>query len=383
MSAALSPALSTISDDPNDDVLSYAIAYGNDAGYFSVSNSTGAVTVVVGLDYQATQSLTLLVMISKAKLPAYQTGCTIFINGADENLRIPLAACRTLLRPCLDTVIAVNHAPIVVPQVLFVDESAAAVAGALVGVIGAVDSDNPARTAGSGRPAVFVPPAWYALGYNLSANVFLNGTRVPIFSVNSSTGALVISAPLRWSASQGQFWFSAKFVRATFSLNATVCNPSMPVLCSAAPLTIAVVSNFTAPSSPLIFSLSTPSGGLGTLGGDIVSFQGTQLAVGAVTRAMYCNNATGTCYSSVCTCASAALVTCVTVPGFGSGFVWVVTQNGAALPSAVSLVTQYAAPILGRLGLPRCPHPAIYSTHACVMSFPILQGASHLPRRSL
>lgn len=182
MSAALSPALSTISDDPNDDVLSYAIAYGNDAGYFSVSNSTGAVTVVVGLDYQATQSLTLLVMISKAKLPAYQTGCTIFINGADENLRIPLAACRTLLRPCLDTVIAVNHAPIVVPQVLFVDESAAAVAGALVGVIGAVDSDNPARTAGSGRPAVFVPPAWYALGYTISLPMFFStGLVCPYF----------------------------------------------------------------------------------------------------------------------------------------------------------------------------------------------------------
>lgn len=79
---ALSPPLSAVSDDPNDDTLSYAIAYGNDAGYFTISNSTGALSVVVPLDYLAVQSFTLLVMISKARLPSFQTGCTVFITGA-------------------------------------------------------------------------------------------------------------------------------------------------------------------------------------------------------------------------------------------------------------------------------------------------------------
>ena len=62
--------------------MSYAIAFGNDAGYFAISNSTGALSVIVGLDYQLAQSYSLLVMVSKAKLPSFQTGCTVFINGA-------------------------------------------------------------------------------------------------------------------------------------------------------------------------------------------------------------------------------------------------------------------------------------------------------------
>lgn len=80
--AALSPSLASVSDDPNDDTLSYAIAFGNDAGNFAISNTTGVLSVVAPLDYLVTQSFTLLVMVSKARLPSFQTGCTVFITGA-------------------------------------------------------------------------------------------------------------------------------------------------------------------------------------------------------------------------------------------------------------------------------------------------------------
>lgn len=246
--------------------------------------------------------------------------------------------------------VAVNHAPSISTQVLFVDESAAAVSGAAVGAIGASDSDNPARTAGSGRPVVSVAPAWYTLVYNLSVNAYGNATRAPLFRVNATSGAVAVASSMTWTAAQGQRWFLNSFVRATYSLNVSVCNPTVPPLCTTAPLTVAVTSNYSAPASPLIVSLSLPTGGVGTIGGDVVSFQGVQLAVGATTRATYCSNSTGVCYNAPsCACASASLITCVTAPGFGSDLTWNLTQNGVSVPSAAALVFQYAALVLGAL----------------------------------
>lgn len=333
------------SADPNDAILAYSIAYGNDAGSFAISNKTGAISVVSPLDYQVAQTYTLLVFVSKVALPSFQTGCTVFINGAHDDERLYRKFCHVIPAPIV--VVPINHAPIVPSQLLFVDESLAAVTGASVGMVYASDTDNPARTAGSGRPAVYVPAAWYAMIFNLTSNAFENGTTRPLFSINSTSGALTISTPSRWTIAQGQFWFSNQLVRATYAINASVCNPSSPPRCSFAPVTVAVVSNYTAPPSPLILTLSVPTGGLGTVGGDTVSFQGTQLAVNSATRATYCSNVTGVCYSAInCACTIATLITCTTVPGFGSSFVWNITQGGVAVPSVGILVTQYAPPVI-------------------------------------
>jgi hypothetical protein len=74
--------LSTFTRDPDDDILTYAIAFGNDDGFFAISNTTGVLSVVTGLDYQLAQTYTLLVIISEVfRTPSLSTGCTIFING--------------------------------------------------------------------------------------------------------------------------------------------------------------------------------------------------------------------------------------------------------------------------------------------------------------
>jgi hypothetical protein len=229
---------------------------------------------------------------------------------------------------------------------MFFDESLAAVVGAPVGLIAASDPDNPARTAGSGRPPVFIPPAWYALTFNLST-VLSSATRTPLFNVNASSGTIAVATATTWTVAQGQFWFQNQLVRATYPLNASLCDAGTPRLCAFAPVTIAVVSNYTAPPAPLIVSISLPPAGLGTLGGDTVSFQGMQLAVGVLTQATYCSNVTGLCFTSpACACPSAALITCTTMPGFGGGYLWNVTQRGVIVPSVSPLVTAYAPPVL-------------------------------------
>lgn len=263
--------------------------------------------------------------------------------------RIPAAFSLLIFSlPLFFAVVAVNHAPSINTQVLFIDESAAAVVGAVVGTVAASDPDNPARTAGSGRPAVLVSPSWYALTYNVSANAFSNVTNAPLFRINTTSGALSVAASMTWTVAQGQQWFMNGFVRAVFALSISVCNPTVPALCSTAPLTLAVTSNYSAPLSPLVVSLSLPTGGLGTLGGDAVSFQGVQLSVGALTRAVYCSNITGICYNATCTCAASSQIACTTAPGFGSAFRWALYQNGVQLPSVAPLISQYAAPVLGK-----------------------------------
>lgn len=246
--------------------------------------------------------------------------------------------------------------PPVVPsaQLLFIDEMAAASASSVsplsTGVIACSDEDAVGISDdGNGTSPLVYEWATEIFAFGAGGSPADPASLDPLFSLNASTGELLLISPLSYTLAQGAYLYAGFRVRQVFSVNVSVCD--LGGACAWGVVAVAVTANYTQPQIPFIFSLTTPLGGLSTDGGSVVSFSGQYFLPGASVAATYCSNATGaftpTCFTAVgCAAIDAATITCTTTAGWGVGYTWNVTHDNAPLYSLYALVTSFNSPQL-------------------------------------
>jgi hypothetical protein len=149
--------------DEDDDVLSYSILLGNDAGYFRMDNASGMLYTALPVDYEAQPSWSLLVQARELTFDRLISTGTVMV-----------------------TVLDANDPPVVTSQHVELDESRASLGPQGLGQVVAFDPDN--------NPNY---PEWSQLSFNVTANAFNRSQ--PLLSVDASTGVVSLLVPLAYT----------------------------------------------------------------------------------------------------------------------------------------------------------------------------------------
>lgn len=183
------PSIANFTVDFQDAALTYAIAYGNNAGFFSLDASTGVLSVVAtgpgsggGLNFELASDFVLSVSATEVMNSAMSSTAEVEI-----------------------AVINVNDAPTIPSQLLFVDESVSSSASDLVPIsLGTVSfSDEDSLDLGDNDTS--------SLGWSDDTMSIVNGPlnaySQPIFDVNASTGELALVQPLLYTLAESAYFF--------------------------------------------------------------------------------------------------------------------------------------------------------------------------------
>jgi hypothetical protein len=333
--------------DPENSTLAFALTVDGAGGRFVVDAATGAVTVApaangtaVALNFEALPNVFRLSVTAVQRNDSTMLATNSFVVQLTDANDPPLIKRGQALQ-------------------LWEYADAAASGGVgvnsvLAGIVAATDEDtNSSFNSGSPTFSLVTSgcPGVDAANATLAAS---------LFSIGAASGAVTLTAnpPAAWRLTTA-FAASGQLVRAAYSL----CVRTVDVAGASDLQPVQVLVLADVPAQPVISSASLGAE-LPTTGGTVITFVGYGFRPGGSTpsvAATYSNGAL-TFTATGCAVLTDASFTCVTAPGWSSGFDWSVTFNGAAATATTPLTMSYAPPTVTAVSASRADMPTVGGT---------------------